>query len=156
MLSKLHQKAPLFSLSDQGGKTHSLADYLGRWVFLYFYPKDDTPGCTIEACSVRDNFSAFQKAGIVVLGVSVDNIRSHDKFAKKYALPFPLLSDEEKKVVNLYGVWGQKKMMGREYMGTNRMSFFIDPEGKIAKIYEKVKPAEHASEILRDFGRLSK
>ncbi len=151
MLPKLNQKAPDFTLADQAGKNHSLSGYQGQWVLLYFYPKDDTPGCTTEACTLRDNFSSFKKAGIAVLGVSTDNVQSHDKFAKKYDLPFPLLADEEKKVVGLYGVWGRKKFMGREYMGTNRMSFLIDPEGKIVKIYEKVKPAEHAEEILKDF-----
>ncbi|MBI2448470.1 thioredoxin-dependent thiol peroxidase [Candidatus Microgenomates bacterium] len=156
MLPKLHQKAPEFTLSDQKGEKHSLSDYKGRWVLLYFYPKDDTPGCTTEACTLRDNFADFKKAGIVVLGVSTDGVKSHDKFAKKYELPFTLLADEEKKVVALYGVWGKKKFMGREYMGTNRMSFLINPEGKIAKIYEKVKPAEHAGEVLGEVKKLRK
>ena len=156
MLLKLNQKAPDFTLNDQESKKHSLADYLGQWVLLYFYPKDDTPVCTTEACTIRDNFSAFQKAGIVVFGVSTDSVKSHDKFVKKYELPFILLADEEKKVVNLYGVWGFKKFMGREYLGTNRMSFLINPAGQIARVYEKVKPEEHAGEILEDFHVISK
>lgn len=129
---------------------HALKEYRGKWVILYFYPKDDTPGCTVEACSFRDTFSAFKKAGVVVLGVSIDPVKKHAKFARKYSLPFPLLADEEKKVVLLYGVWGKKKFMGREYMGTRRISFLIDPRGKIRKIYDPVKPGEHAAEVLSD------
>jgi len=146
----IHQKAPGFSLPDQTGKAHTLAEYAGRWVVLYFYPKDDTPGCTKEACSFRDSFAALTKAGIAVLGVSVDSVKKHAKFAEKYTLPFTLLSDEAKAVVELYGVWGKKKFMGREYMGTMRTTFLIDQQGKIAKIYENVKPDEHAQEILAD------
>ncbi len=149
-------KAPEFSLPDQDGKSHSLADYAGQWVLLYFYPKDDTPGCTTEACSLRDNFPAFGKLKAVVLGVSTDAVKKHKKFADKYKLPFTLLADEEKTLVNAYGVWGKKKFMGREYMGTNRMSFLISPEGKIAKIYEKVKPKEHAAEVLSDLNLMKK
>jgi len=143
-------KAPAFTLPDQTGKKHSLKDYKGKWVLLYFYPKDDTPGCTTEACTIRDSYSGFQKSKIVVLGVSVDSVKSHEKFAKKYELPFTLLSDEDKKVVKAYGVWGKKKFMGREYMGTNRTSFLIDRNGKISKIYEQVKPAFHAGKVLDD------
>ena len=149
-------KAPEFSLPDQDGKSHSLADYAGQWVLLYFYPKDDTPGCTTVACSLRDNFPAFGKLKAVVLGVSTDAVKKHKKFADKYKLPFTLLADEEKTLVNAYGVWGKKKFMGREYMGTNRMSFLISPEGKIAKIYEKVKPKEHAAEVLSDLNLMKK
>jgi len=148
MKLKIGQKAPDFILPDQAGKKHSLKDYKGREVLLYFYPKDDTPGCTTEACTIRDSYSGFQKSKIVVLGVSVDSIKSHEKFASKYKLLFTLLSDEDKKVVKAYGVWGKKKFMGREYMGTNRTSFLIDPQGKISKIYEQVKPALHAGEVL--------
>ncbi len=143
-------KAPDFSLPDQAGKEHTLADYAGKWVLLYFYPKDDTSGCTKEACTIRDNWSAFIKAGIVVLGVSADSAKSHDKFAAKYQLPFTLLADEDKKVITAYGVWQKKKLYGREYMGIVRWSFLIAPDGKIAKIYEGVKPAEHAAEVLAD------
>ena len=150
MKIKINQIAPDFSLPDQNGKTHKLSDYRGKYVLLYFYPKDDTPGCTTEACSIRDNFASFGKIKTVVLGVSVDPVKKHAKFAEKYKLPFTLLADEEKKVVNKYGVWGKKKFMGREYMGTFRQSFLIDREGKIEKIYETVKPAEHAKEVLED------
>lgn len=153
---KLASKAPWFVLPDQEGEEHSLKDYLGKWVVLYFYPKDDTPGCTVEACSFRDNFSKLKRASVVVLGVSVDPVRKHAKFAEKYSLPFTLLSDEEKTVVEKYGVWGKKKFMGREYMGTMRTTFLIDPAGKIAKIYENVKPDAHAEEILSDVRTFSK
>src|SRR5512142_574142 len=111
-------KAPDFTLPDQEGKTHSLSDYAGEWVLLYFYPKDDTPGCTAEACGIRDNYDAYGDAEVTVLGVSTDSVKSHAKFVTKYALPFTLLADEEKKVVAAYGVWGEKKFMGRDYMGT--------------------------------------
>ena len=151
---KLKQKAPDFTLPDAEGNTHSLSDYSGQWVLLYFYPKDDTPGCTTEACTIRDNYASFKKMKMKVLGVSVDSMKSHEKFAQKYDLPFTLLSDEKKKVVKLYGVWGKKKFMGREYMGTNRVSFLIDPKGKIAKIYEAVKSEVHAEEVLRDAGSM--
>ncbi len=140
--------APDFTLQDQEGTSHTLSDYASKWVLLYFYPKDDTPGCTAEACSIRDSWEAFKKAGVVVLGVSTDSVKSHKKFVQKYELPFTLLADDEKKVVALYGVWGKKKFMGREYMGTNRSSFLIDPSGKIATVFEDVKPAEHAQEVL--------
>ncbi len=135
---------------------HTLKDYAGKWVVLYFYPKDDTPGCTVEACQFRDNFPKFKRSKAVVLGVSVDAVKKHAKFVTKYELPFTLLADEEKKVVELYGVWAKKKFMGREYMGILRTSFLINPEGKIAKVYEDVKPAEHALEVLLDIKELSK
>lgn len=150
MAVAFNKKAPTFALPDQDGKVHKLADYLGKFVLLYFYPKDDTPGCTIEACSIRDNWSAVKKAGVVVLGVSVDPVKKHKKFVEKYDLPFTLLADEEKEVVNLYGVWGKKKFMGREYMGTKRWSFLIGPDGKIVKVYEDVKPMHHIGEVLAD------
>ncbi|MEI8096496.1 MAG: thioredoxin-dependent thiol peroxidase [Candidatus Moraniibacteriota bacterium] len=150
----IDSQAPLFSLPDQEGIIHSLEDYRGKWVILYFYPKDDTPGCTIEACSFRDNFSALEQAGVVVLGVSVDPIKKHAQFVAKYELPFTLLADEEKQIVVLYEVWGKKKFMGREYMGTSRVSFLIDPKGKIVKIYEKVKTFGHAVQVLEDVKKL--
>ncbi len=150
MKLKIGQLAPNFALSDQTGKTHKLSDYKGSWVLVYFYPKDDTPGCTKEACSIRDNFPKFTKSKAIVLGISVDSVKSHDKFAKKYKLPFTLLADEKKEVVKKYRVWAKKKFMGREYMGTLRTSFLIDPSGKIAKIYEKVNPEIHAEEVLED------
>ena len=144
-------KAPDFKLKDQDGKEHSLSSYSGKSVLLYFYPKDDTPGCTTEACGMRDNFSAFEKLGMVILGVSADSAKSHQKFSKKYKLPFPILSDEEKEVVRMYGVWGKKKFMGREYDGIQRTSFLINGSGNIEKIYEDVKPARHAKEVIDDF-----
>ena len=147
---KVGMKAPEFNLPDQEGKMHSLKDLKGKFVLLYFYPKDDTPGCTKEACTIRDNYSAFKKMDLVVLGVSADSPKSHAKFADKYKLPFPLLADEKKEVIEAYGVWAKKKFMGREYMGILRNSFLIGPDGKIAKIYEGVKPAEHAEEVLTD------
>lgn len=146
--------APDFTLPDQNGVEHSLSQYRGQWVLLYFYPKDDTPGCTKEACSIRDAFPNFQNLNIKVLGVSVDSVESHKKFADKYTLPFTLLSDTHKKVVNLYRVWGEKKFMGREYEGTIRSSFLIDPTGTVEKIYIDVKPEKHAEEVLRDLKRL--
>lgn len=149
-------KAKNFTLPDQGGKTHTLQDYAGKWVVLYFYPKDDTPGCTVEACQFRDNFPKFKRSKTVILGISVDAVKKHAKFVAKYELPFTLLSDEEKQVVALYGVWAKKKFMGREYMGILRTSFLISPDGKIAKVYEDVKPSEHALEVLCDIKDLSK
>jgi len=147
-------KAPAFELPDQAGTVHRLQDYAGKWVLLYFYPKDDTPGCTTEACMLRDNYDSFKKIDAVVLGVSIDSPKSHGKFVTKYDLPFTLLADEEKKTVEDYGVWGLKKFMGREYMGTKRVSFLIGPDGTIAKIYEDVKPAAHAEEVLNDLKAL--
>lgn len=148
------QKAPAFRLPDQAGVEHALSDSAGSWVVLYFYPKDDTPGCTKEACSFRDTLPKFKKVDAVIFGVSVDSVKKHAKFAEKYELPFTLLADEEKKTVNDYGVWAKKKFMGREYMGTLRNSFLIDPKGKIAKIYESVKPELHADELLADLKEL--
>lgn len=153
---KLKQKAPQFTLPDQYGKEHSLKQYLGKWVVLYFYPKDDTPGCTAEACSFRDGYSKLKRAGVVVLGVSADPVKNHKKFAEKYSLPFTLLSDVEKTVVEQYGVWQMKKFMGREYFGIVRTTFLIDATGKIVKIYENVKTDEHAEEILADVKKLKK
>jgi peroxiredoxin Q/BCP len=155
MFPGIQNKAPEFSLPDQNGQPRTLADFLGQWVVLYFYPKDDTPGCTKEACSFRDGFARFKRAGIVVLGVSADSVRKHAKFVEKYELPFLLLADESKIVVEQYGVWAKKKFMGREYMGILRTTFLIDPAGKIAKIYENVKPEEHAEEVLSEVLRLT-
>lgn len=153
-IPKTGSQAPAFTLPDQNEKKHSLSEYQGQWVLLYFYPKDDTPGCTKEACSIRDMFPFFNKLKITVIGISVDSVKSHKKFEEKYKLPFTLLADTEKKVVNLYGVWGKKKFMGREYNGTFRTSFLIDPKGKIAKVYEGVKPEIHADEVLKDLKSL--
>lgn len=143
-------KAIDFSLPDQEGTIHKLSDYLGKWVVVYFYPKDDTPGCTKEACSFRDNFRTLQDQNIIILGVSKDSTASHKKFAEKYHLNFPLLSDEEKKVIKAYNAWGKKKFMGREFEGTMRKTYLIDPKGEIFKVYEKVNPLNHASQILKD------
>lgn len=147
---KLHQKAPIFSLQDQNDITHTLEQYLGKKVLIYFYPKDDTPGCTTEACSFRDNYEALTESGLVVLGISKDDVKSHKKFADKFDLPFPLLADVDTIVSQAYGVWGLKKFMGREYMGISRSSFLIDEKGNIEKIYETVKPAEHVAEVSKD------
>ena len=140
--------APAFSAATNGGGNVSLADFKGKNVILYFYPKDDTPGCTKEACAFRDGFSEFQKRGAVVLGVSPDSAASHDKFVEKFKLPFPLLADEDKKIVNAYGVWGDKSFLGRVYQGTRRVTFLIGPDGRIKKIWPKVKPDQHAAEVL--------
>jgi len=145
-------KAPAISAPDQAGKTVSLEEYRGRKVVLYFYPKDDKPGCTKEACAFRDNFPNFKKIGVEVLGVSIDSSAKHTKFAEKYQLPFRLLADESRNIVEAYGVWGKKKFMGKEYMGTNRVTYLIDEEGKIEKVWPKVTPATHAEEILNYLG----
>ncbi len=140
--------APGFSAATNGGGRVSLADFKGKDVVLYFYPKDDTPGCTREACAFRDHFAEFKKRGAVVLGVSTDPVKSHDKFAGKYKLPFMLLADEDKKIVEAYGVWGEKSFMGRKYLGTHRVTFLIGPDGRVKRIWPKVKPEEHAAEVL--------
>jgi thioredoxin-dependent peroxiredoxin len=147
---KIGNKAPEFSLPDQDGKMHSLKEYAGKKVLLYFYPKDDTPGCTTEACNFRDGYKEFKGLGLVILGVSADSVKSHQKFAEKFNLPFPLLSDESKELCEAYGVWQKKKFMGREYMGIARTSFLIDEKGNIEKIYEGVKPPVHAEEVKAD------
>jgi len=142
-------EAPTFTANTNGGGTISLADLKGRNVILYFYPRDDTPGCTKEACAFRDRFADFKKKGAVVLGVSADAVKSHDKFVQKYRLPFTLLADEDKKIVQAYGVWGEKSFLGRKYLGIHRVTFLIGPDGKIKKIWPKVKPEEHAEEVLK-------
>lgn len=141
-------KAPDFTAATNGGGQISLSDLKGRKVVLYFYPKDDTPGCTKEACAFRDQFAEFKKKGAAVLGVSIDPVKAHDKFVRKYELPFTLLSDEDKRIVEAYGVWGRKSFMGRKYMGTFRVTFLIGPDGVIEKIWPSVKPEEHAEEVL--------
>jgi thioredoxin-dependent peroxiredoxin len=140
--------APDFSAATSGGGKASLSDFKGKNVILYFYPKDDTPGCTKEACGFRDYFAKFKERGAVVLGVSTDSAQSHDKFVEKFKLPFPLLADEDKKIVQAYGVWGEKSFLGRKYLGTMRVTFLIEGNGRIRKIWPKVKPDEHAEEIL--------
>jgi len=145
---KAGDPAPEFFAAANGGGKISLADLRGKNVVLYFYPRDDTPGCTKEACAFRDRFTEFKKAGAVVLGVSTDPVKSHDKFAAKFKLPFTLLADEDKKIVVAYGVWGGKTFMGRKYQGTHRVTFLIGPDGRIKKIWPKVKPDEHVEEVL--------
>ena len=140
--------APKFSVATSGGGKISLADCLGQNVILYFYPRDDTPGCTKEACAFRDAFADFQQQGAVVFGVSPDSVKSHDKFVEKFKLPFPLLADEDKKIAGAYGVWGEKSFMGKKYLGVFRVTFLIGPDGKIKKIWPAVKPEEHAAEVL--------
>ena len=140
--------APEFALPDEKNIVHRLSDYRGKFVLLYFYPKDNTPGCTTEACNFRDDYSAYQEAGVMILGVSPDGPASHARFKAKYDLPFPLLADEGHQVCDLYGVWGPKKFMGREYEGVHRTTFLIDPEGRIAHVFEKVKPSKHSAEVL--------
>jgi peroxiredoxin Q/BCP len=138
--------APAFTAQDQNGLEHKLSDYLGRWLLLYFYPRDNTPGCTAEACALRDNYNDFKKIDAAVLGVSTDSVTSHDKFVQKFNLPFTLLADPDKTIVKTYEANGLFK----------RVSYLIDPTGKIVKAYEKVKPAEHAEEVLRDLAVLKK
>ncbi len=153
MSAKLKEgnKAPDFAVQDDKGNTVRLKDLRGKKIVLYFYPKDDTPGCTKEACSFRDSFAKFKKRGIEVLGVSTDNEKSHQKFIKKYDLPFRLLADTGREISEAYGTYGEKKFMGRTYMGNHRMTFMIDEKGKIKKIFSKVKPEEHAEEVLKAF-----
>lgn len=141
-------KAPNFSLPDQENKIHSLTDHKGKWVAIYFYPKDDTPGCTKEACSFRDNREKLTERGVTVLGISKDSTASHQKFAEKYHLNFPLLSDESTEIIKAYGAWGKKKFLGKEYMGILRNTYLINPDGEIVKTFEKVKPDEHVDEII--------
>ena len=140
--------APNFTVTSSGGGKISLADFKGQNVILYFYPKDDTPGCTKEACAFRDHFAEFRKKGAVVFGVSTDPVKAHDKFVEKFKLPFTLLADEDKEIVAAYGVWGEKSFMGRKYLGTHRMTFLIGSDSRIKKIWPLVKPEEHAAEVL--------
>ena len=144
--------APAFSALATDGSTIRLADLKGHPVILYFYPKDDTPGCTKEACAFRDGYAAFQKKGAVILGVSADSVKSHGKFTEKFNLPFPLLADEDKSIVKAYGAWGEKSFMGRRYEGIHRVTFLIGADGRIEKVWPKVKPEEHAAEVLAALG----
>ena len=141
-------QAPEFTTTDQDGKKRSLSDFKGMKVILYFYPKDNTSGCTKEACAFRDHFDAFRRLGVEILGVSVDSEKSHQSFVQKYGLPFTLLADTDKRLVEAYGVWGEKSLYGKRYMGTNRVTYLIDEAGKIAAVFPKVKPETHAEEIL--------
>jgi peroxiredoxin Q/BCP len=140
--------APDFTLVDEEGRSHSLSDYRGKPVVLYFYPRDDTPGCTKEACGFRDDYSAYEEAGVTILGVSPDTPNSHAKFKAKYGLPFTLLSDPDHEVLEMYGAWGLKKSFGHESKGVLRTTFLIDENGEILKAFKKVKPAGHSAEIL--------
>lgn len=148
MSLEVGDKAPSFKLKNQDGKTISLADLKGKPIVLYFYPKDDTPGCTKEACNFRDEFPKFGKLKAEIIGISVDSVESHKKFAEKYKLPFNLLADEKKEVVEKYGVWKEKNMYGKKYMGIERTTFIIDGNGKIAKIFPKVKVDDHNKEVI--------
>ena len=141
-------KAPEFNLPASNGKTITLKDLKGKNIVIYFYPKDDTPGCTVEACGFRDSYKEIEKLGAVILGVSPDNVTSHEKFIKKFNLPFNLLADTDKKMCQNYGVWVEKSMYGKKYMGVARTTFIINKEGKISKIFEKVKPEGHNKEII--------
>jgi thioredoxin-dependent peroxiredoxin len=143
-----HRPAPDFELVDDSGTPRHLSDYRGQPVILYFYPADDTPGCTKEACNFRDDYSAYKRAKVTILGVSPDSVQSHVKFKAKYQLPFPLLADEAHKVCSTYGVWGPKQLMGRDYEGVLRTTFLIDSKGNIAHVFEKVRPSEHSAEVL--------
>ena len=147
-------KAPAFKVKDQDGRIVSLADYKGKKLVLYFYPKDDTPGCTKEACAFRDGIAKFRKLGADVVGVSFDSPASHTKFRAKYKLPFTLLSDEEKRVAEAYGVYVEKNMYGRKVKGIRRSTFVIDPAGRIAAVFPRVKPEEHADEVLEALDRI--
>ena len=147
-MPKVEEAAPAFTLPSDRGDDVSLAALRGRPVVLYFYPKDDTSGCTTQACEFRDSWAEVQARGAVVLGVSPDSVASHEKFRDKYALPFPLLADEDHAVAEAYGVWGEKSMYGRTYQGILRTTFVIDPAGRIARVFEKVKPKGHAREVL--------
>ncbi|HMX42588.1 MAG TPA: thioredoxin-dependent thiol peroxidase [Elusimicrobiota bacterium] len=145
---EIGDKAPAFTALDQDGKKISLSDFKGKQVVLYFYPKDMTPGCTVEACAFRDGHGALQKAGAVVLGVSKDPVPSHKKFSDKFSLPFSLLADEDLKIMKAYGAWGEKSLYGRKFMGTLRVTYIINSNGKIKAVFKKVKPAGHDREIL--------
>jgi len=153
---KIGRKAPAFSLLDQISTSTTLKQYIGKWVLLYFYPKDDTPGCTKEACMIAEVYTDFKKLGVSVLGVSKDTPKSHLKFAAKYNLPFTLLSDPTMEMMDKYGALVMKKMYGKDVRGTNRISYLIDPAGKIAKVYPEVDPANHALELLKDIKQLKR
>lgn len=148
------KKAPAISLNNEKGENFSLKDHIGSYVLIYFYPKDDTPGCTTEACSIRDKSKQIEKAGLKVFGISPDDEVKHQKFIGKYSLNFPLLCDTEHKVAEKYGVWVEKSMYGKKYMGVQRDSFLIDPNGKIIKHYKKVKPESHIDDVLNDLKNL--
>lgn len=147
-------KAANFELTDQDGVVRRLSDYGGKWVIVYFYPKDDTPGCTTEACGLRDRFAELEKMGVTVLGISKDSVASHKKFAQKYKLNFPLLSDERLETIKAYGAWGEKKFMGKTFEGTLRNTYLIGPDQEVKKVYEKVNPITHAGELIAEIEKL--
>jgi peroxiredoxin Q/BCP len=151
---KINAEAPDFSLPDETGTIRTLGDYVGQWTVLYFYPKDDTPGCTQEACAIAEVYDEFAKRGVVVLGISKDTSVSHAKFKEKYHLPFTLLSDESTKIIQAYDAWQERSLYSKKYMGTVRVSYLLAPDGTIAKVYPKVTPADHALELLRDITEL--
>jgi peroxiredoxin Q/BCP len=153
---KIGRKAPLFALLDQDGVEHKLKQYVGKWTLLYFYPKDDTPGCTTEACMITDVYKDFKRMGVSVIGVSKDTVKSHKKFAEKYSLPFTLLSDPTMEMMGKYGAAVEKQMYGKTVRGTNRISYLIAPDGKIARVYPNVDPATHALELLTDLKQIKK
>lgn len=155
MLLERNVSAPEFSLPDESGRIRKLSDYKGRPLVLYFYPKDDTPGCTKEACNFRDDYSAFLDAGVEIIGISPDSPKSHKKFKDKYDLPFSLLADERHEICELYGVWDIKKMMGREYYGVLRTTYILDKNGKITRVFAGVKPSVHSKEVLNEVSKLS-
>ena len=148
------KKAPVFKGVDQNGDKISLKDFKGKKVILYFYPKDDTPGCTAQACNLRDNYAVLLQKGFTVIGISADPVKSHKKFETKYKLPFPLIADEDKKIAEQYGVWGEKKFMGKTYMGITRTTFLIGEEGKIKKIINKPDTKNHTEEILNAWNEI--
>lgn len=145
-------KAPAFTGKDQNGNTISLKDFKGKKLVVYFYPQDDTPTCTVQACNLRDNYSALEKAGITIIGVSPDDEKKHKKFEEKFSLPFPLIADTEHKLIDKYGVWGEKQLYGRTYMGLHRTTFLIDEKGKIKGVITRPKNKDHAAEILKTWG----
>jgi peroxiredoxin Q/BCP len=151
---QVNDTAPNFTLPDQDETEHTLADFTGTWKVIYFYPKDDTPGCTKEACAIRDIYNDFEKLGVKVFGVSKDTPAKHKKFAEKYELPFTLLSDPEAEMLTAYGAMQEKSMYGKSYLGIQRMSYLINPDNKVAKVYPKVSPTEHALELLSDVKEL--
>lgn len=148
------QPAPAFTLKDQDGKTHKLSDYRGRWVVLYFYPRDNTPGCTIQACGFRDNHSKLEKLNAVVLGVSPDDEKAHQKFVEKRKLSFPLLVDPDQAIATKYGAWREKKLFAKKYMGIVRTTYLIDPQGKVARRWDKVKVAGHVADVIKTISKV--
>jgi peroxiredoxin Q/BCP len=150
---KIGDQAPNFSGIDQNDQIITLMDFKGEKLAIYFYPKDNTPGCTVQACNLRDNYDGLGKAGIKILGISADSIVSHQKFVDKFSLPFPLIADEDKTIINLFGVWGPKKFMGKEYDGIHRTTFLINENQQIVGIIEKPKTKDHATEIIEIFNK---